>query len=162
MNKSKEFVLSLIRSGRLSGFPEEKAMKADTYNPLRVSNFSEVCNRTYELKHSDNKYTLVVTIKYDPDADFDYCTTNYQMNDGTTMFQLQAFGDILKKICRVETCYTPKFPEGGLKGDYKITYIVGDFVYIGYADDDNAPEDKKWMCWNQKTALPIKFDVEKL
>lgn len=163
MNKSKEFVISRIQSGLLDGFPEERAKEANVYSPMNVPKFSELANQRYELKHSNGQYTLGVTIKYDPDADFDYCTVNYQMNDSTALFQLQAFEDILNKVFSLDTCYEPKVPDKGiLDANFEITYTLGDLVYVGYADDDNAPEDKKWMCWNQKTALPIRFDVEEL
>lgn len=160
MNKSKEFVLSLIRSGRLTGFPEDKAEEADTWNPSTIPGFTEICNKKHKIIHKDG--TVAVEIQYNPNANYDYCSVNYQMNDSTTIFQADAFISILNKIFRLETCYSPKVPDEKLKGDYEITYTIGDFVYIGYYDPDNAPEDKKWMSWNQKTALPIKFDIKKL
>ena len=154
MNKSKEFVLSLIRSGRLTGFPEEKAEIAD------VLKFAKNWSVSREINHEDG--TAMVKIQYDSNADFVYCTVDYQMNDSTALFQADAFVRILNKMARLETCYEPKVPDKKLKGNYEITYTIGDFVYIGYYDPDNAPEDKKWMSWNQKTALPIKFDIKKL
>jgi len=154
MNKSKEFVLSLIRSGRLTGFPEDKAEEANTLK------FADNCTEKHEINHKDG--TVMVEIKYDPNADFDYCTVDYQMNDSTALFQADAFVRILNKMARLKTCYEPKVPDKKLKGNYEITYTIGDFVYIGYYDPDNAPEDKKWMSWNQKTALPIKFDIKKI
>lgn len=160
MNKSKAFVISRIQNGLMSGFPEDKARMANTLNPLTIPIFVKCCDRMQKTTHQDG--TVLSNIKYDPDADFDYCTVNYQMNDSTTMFQYDAFIDILDKLLKLGTCDATKVPEEGLKGDYEITYTIGDFVYVGYYDPDNAPEDKKWMSWNQKTALPIKFDIKKL
>ena len=162
MNKSKEYVLSRIQSSKLTGFPAEKCKYANTISPIEILGFSERLVK-YESTDIDHKYTIEVSIKYDPEADFDYCVVDYQMNDGTLLFQLGAFEDILNKIIRLKTCCATKIPNGELiDGDYKINYTIGDFVYAGYYDPDNAPEDNKWMSWNQKTVLPVKFDIKEV
>lgn len=159
MSKSKEFILSRVKANILDGFSEENCNDADEVSALEIMNYFGMNN---EFKvYADKNIEIDLTIKYDPDADFDYCTINYQMNDSTMLFQIDAFKTILNRILNIGTVYQPKIPNMRLEDNihYEITYTVGDFVFIGYYDPDSAPNDKPWMTWHQKTVLPIKFDI---
>lgn len=101
-----------------------------------------------------------IEVQYNPDADFDYFTTESCICDGTLMFYFDLCREILEKLFFGNTQYKPKLPENYEKDmdKYIIKYVVGDFVFSDEFGEEFATEDKPWMLSRFSVMLPIKID----
>lgn len=172
-NKSIEFVRQRIVSGntdlelsRLNNCYEmsfldavQQCLNEQIYDVIKQNN----CLRLV-LDINDKKANF--SIKYDPDADFEYFTMESCVCDGTLIFLLENIAKIIDKVLHMGTYNTNTLPSDYADNcdKYKATYTVGNLVICSehgeYGVDDWVPEDKKWMRTRWTVMLPIKTEYE--
>jgi hypothetical protein len=186
MNKSLEYITNRIKSGncnniteeefsnmrvipftsRIDGIEENKIipMMRDPYKvpqePWIQSWINRYAKELYEY-NPDNTYT---TLTYNPNADFDYFALETCYCDGTLYFVETLIKNIIHKIIKAKTCYSPaleKYPDGIDFNKHIVHYTVGDFVFNSWITD-SPDSERPWMKDKFTVMLPIKFDIEEI
>lgn len=153
-NKSVCFVKNrLVEQGRSLG--DLFVMKL----PEFISKEIDGINSIEDFHYNSVDLGKTVSLKYNPDADFDYYTSSFNRNDGTFVFMKTAIGQLFQEkfLYKLNTYCTEKenyFTDPNVK---EIIYEVGDFVINCYAEDEHAPKTKKWMNEIFQACLPIKM-----
>ena len=163
MNKSIKFISTLIKEGRFgNGFPHDRSSAGP-------ASFLEVLLRIYPqmqdvLKDNLVSYKLTadgdkarkITIKYEPDADFEWATSKMSYNDGTLLFPFQLHEEILNRVLQGTLYYRLTVPTGYEDNmwDYNIEYSVGDMCWLSEHGDWGI-EDKPWMRQKDSVCLPL-------
>lgn len=168
MNKSQEFIISCIKDGRCSDdFILEEFEDAACYSPFDV--MSEKI-RNYVV---DNSMRVIfhgksingdigesnVVIRYDPNVDFDYFTSDICVHDGTLLFLQEGMYNILNRILSVGTYNISDQPDNWDSHfwDYDYEYTIGDFVVVNNFSVMNTTKEKPWAMDKQIIALPLKW-----
>lgn len=109
---------------------------------------------------NDETKKINIIIQYDPEAEFQYFSTEQCICDSTLLFEIQNMENILNKIIHLETYYSPTLPNDFEEEPWKydLIYTVGDFVTGMEIDDKFAPKDKPWMACRYTAMLPIKME----
>lgn len=172
MGKSIEFVKERIKNGYCSDFT------IDELNNVYEINFIDILKSVFsDLKEDlhNNKITLMVdgtdingrygkrdvSITYNPDANFEYFTTECCVCDGTLYFQAELINKVLRKVLSSSTYnnrksnYNDDYPF-----DYDIEYEVGNFV-INTEYGDFGTEEKPWLHARFTVMLPLTFNAVK-
>lgn len=168
MNKSQEFIIDRIKNGYCSDeFIAEEFEKTLCLRPFKVlpPNLIDLVkddSLTLMLEGetlSGDKGTTKITLRYDPNAEFEYFTSDICTHDGTLTFLMDAIGNIINKLFELGTYNISNIPPDFKDHvwDYDYEYIIGDFVINSQVDDKYAPEDKPWMKEKQIVTLPIKW-----
>lgn len=172
-NKSIEFVKQRIQSGNTGlelnvlddcyemSFIDaaQQCLTEEVYNAVKQNNCLKLV-----LSINDNKADF--SVKYDPDAEFEYFTMISCVCDGTLIFLLENIAEIINKVLYMKTYNTTTLPFDYVEhcDKYKTTYTVGNLVICSefgeYGVDDWVPEDKKWMRTRWTVMLPIKTEYE--
>lgn len=167
MGKSLEFVKQRIANGECNG------MENNEYDTMFECNLLENIENTYGSflwKGDICNYVLdtlegstEITIKYDPDADFEYFTMERCINDGTLYFFEDLFFKVINKLYGFQgdrTYNIKKAPSDFLTNpfNYDIKYTVGNFVCGTENSRDFSLEDKPWMRSRFTVMLPIKME----
>ena len=100
-------------------------------------------------------------MKYNPNADFNYFTTDISTHDGTLLFMGQAIERILSKILTVQTQYREVIPKGFNENDffeYDYFYEVGDILVHSDVGMKNI-NGRNIMGQRDIMMLPIKFSM---
>lgn len=161
MSKSLEYIKRRIEEGNC------KNMSQEEFTNMNVAPLNSLCDKlsvgeTIVLAITKDEDRVIADLTYNPDADFDYFTTENCVCDGTLVFMNELMAKILKKIESLNTCYSPVL-EGLTPEDivnYIIHYEVGDFVTNSHIIEP-PDKDKPWMCDRFTVMLPIKFTIEK-
>lgn len=162
MSKSLEYIKRRIEEGNC------KNMSQEEFTNMNVVPLNSFCDKlsigeNIILAITKDESEVIADLTYNPDAEFNYFTTESCVCDGTLLFMTELIEKILKKVGSLNTYYLPAF-EGISEeelGNYKLHYEVGDFVtnsHIVESPDKNKP----WMCDRFTVMLPIKFTVEKV
>lgn len=170
-DKSLEFVKKRIASGVCNG------MENDKYEHMNEIDFTTIAskiqfNELVEVSENlwktkllfENGKTTEVSVKHNPNAQFDYFSTERCICDGTLLFAVELCKKIFNKILTGQSCYTPKMPKdaGEKPYNYDISFEIGNFVFTEEYGEQFATEDKPWMKSRFTVMLPIKCDfVEK-
>ena len=168
MNKSQEFVINCIKDGRCSDdFVLEEFEDASCYSPFEL-----LSERFYNSLTENIMKTILhgktirddigesnITVKYDPDAEFDYFTSDICVHDGSLVFLAEGMCNILNKILSVGTYNISDQPDNWDSHfwDYDYEYTIGDFVVVNNFSVMNATKEKPWAMDKQIIALPIKW-----
>lgn len=159
--KSKEFVLDIIKSGRCKGMDIEDFENPSEHNFKKTATQYTGLNTFNNVIHGENGKTFEVNIIHDPEADFEYFTTETCRCDGTATFLAELYSKIVTKLLNAETYYTPGFVP---KSDddvwnYGLNYIVGDFVFNNEYDEKRfGTKEKPWLYSRWTVMLPIKCE----
>ena len=167
MGKSLDFVKQRIATGECNG------MENNEYDTMFECNLLENIENTYGSflwKGDICNYVLdtlegstEITIKYDPDADFEYFTMERCINDGTLYFFEDLFFKVINKLYGVQdnrTYNIKKAPSDFLTNpfNYDIKYTVGNFVCSTENFCDFSIGSEPWMRSRFTVMLPIKME----
>lgn len=161
MNKSLEYIKKRIEDGNCKNMHPEEFINMSTVPFNTFLHFEDINDTMTLATTKDNK--TIAELSYNPDADFDYFTTESCVCDGTLIFMKGLMEKVFTKICQLNTYYAPAFKEISEEdfGNYKMHYEVGDFVTNSHIIDP-PDKNKPWMCDRFTVMLPIKFTVEKI
>lgn len=164
MDKSLEFVKERITSGRCNGMENNKyksMIEQDVRELFIGINYTKEVTILADIPYlKGDKPCFNIIIKHDPDADFEYFTTQRCNCDGTFVFFQDLMSECIDKMIHLKTCNVNKEIPKDLTG-YSIIYTVGDFVLEEEFGDEFATKEKPWMRSRFAVMLPIKFDVVK-
>jgi len=132
----------------------------DTHEIIVTVPEGEMMNEVGELLHLTN---YNIHLKYDPDADFEYVTSERITHDGTATFVIYLYSKVLNNILFGQTHDRTKIPEDFYNNinDYKIEIVHGDFVQItehGAFGDTTKP----WLHARDTVLLPVIWNCYKI
>ena len=164
--KSLDFVNQRIKSGLVSGIPEDTK-----FDSMSEVNFLEFCrerniidkDKTYretKCKIVDREEYMTQIIQYNPDADFQYFTMARCRCDGTMLFYLDLMLECIDNMLEFHTWYKEVEIPKELIG-VTLKYTVGDFVLAEEFGDQFTTKEKPWMRSRFTVMLPIKCEVIK-
>ena len=161
MSKSLDFCISTASDPERSGFYDRKwddarELDAELIFDAYIHNER---NLTITGTNSNGENIRVnVMLSFNPDADFQYFTSESCHHDGTLVHSVSLLEKCVSKVCCLGTFYKPL----GEPHDGMTVHIeVGNFVVLNEYDEDGklfAPEDKKWMCERTTVLLPLHMD----
>lgn len=170
MGKSRDFVVSKISDGQITGYglPEawENAMEI---NPIEYAKtwmderMSSGMTFTADAVFDGEIKKVISHIKYDPSAEFDYCTTKQIQHDGTLIFEVELLVELLNRVFQAQTYNKETAPEGFTlrRWEYETDYVIGDVVIHHEYGDQNVP-DKPWIQSRTIAALPVSIKYTKI
>ena len=98
------------------------------------------------------------TLEFNPDADFQYFTSESCLHDGTLVHSISLLEKCVSKVCCLKTFYKPL---GEPRNGITVHVIVGNFVVLNEYDEDGClftPEDKKWLRERTTVLLPLRME----
>ena len=170
MNKSINYINQLIKDypDRVSNDITE--INWDKANTINLMDYIEANIPSLTIKGNTvrvnivNKTTNIVSnvnLKYNPNAKFNYFTTDISTHDGTLLFIGQAIERILSKILTVQTQYINAIPKGFNETDFfehDYFYEVGDILLHSDVGMKNI-NGRNIMGQRDVMMLPIKFSM---
>ena len=162
MNKSLEYIKRRIEDGDCNNMPPEEFVDMSV-TPLTTFWDEVSVGETIILATTKDKSEVIADLTYNPEADFNYFTTESCTCDGTLLFVADLMKEILEKIRSLNTYYTPAFKDINEENlcNYKFHYEVGDFVINSHIIDP-PNKDKPWLCDRFTVMLPIRFTIENI
>jgi hypothetical protein len=169
MDKSLRFIKKRIKSNACLDM-DNNFITLKEYNFIKAFNIitSNKANKELKIKDISNISNTITSkiklnFKYNPNADFQYFTTESCINDGTFMFYFYLMGKILYKLFNGETIYNPLNDEiEKYNGkNIKILYEIGNFVLGDEYDKNFGTKEKPWMNSRFTVMLPIKCSIIK-
>lgn len=174
IGRSSYYILSRIKNGKCNGVNVTKEdlievkfddivtgfINIETLNAIKFDNtIQHVIAMNIDGKNIERKFTII----YDPNAIFDYFTTQRCVCDGTTVAYESLVSEILTDIMLGRTFCKANVPHDYKDNwfNYDIVYTVGNFVFAKEYGEQFAPQDKIWMCSRITAMLPIKFEAIK-
>ena len=121
----------------------------------------------YIAKYKTNKgKEFECHFKYNPNAQFNYCTSERCVCDRTLVFLRELADKCVLKMLELRTynkaILTDDMMKDFNKGKYDIYYEFGNIIcFDEYHESLFATEDKKFLKSRFTTILPIKFDIKK-
>lgn len=134
---SVKFIKKCINEGR-SKYGDRNWDKAEEYNPIEYF-----------------KYYPGANVVYDPDADFEYFTSESSVHDGTLLFEVELIREVVARVAMGYTYYIPKgIPKNKLK------YTIGNIIVLNEYEEsaDWIPQNKPWMHQRTTVCLPLKTE----
>jgi len=163
MNKSIEYIKNtILNRPETINIPKDGWDKAIVINPMKKYKELEpkitINNNKFEIRLECDQGKFINTIEYNPNAEFDYFTTERSTHDGTLIFTLNNIQKILIKILKKETYYT-KIPQDVIDNpfNYNYKYIIGDIIIHQDFGIKNI-NGNKWPGQTDTLVLPIKFE----
>lgn len=166
-DKSLEFVKKRIASGVCNGMENNKYEHMNEIDFLAIvskiqfNELVEVSENLWKTKLLfDNGKTTEISVKYNPNAQFDYFSTESCRCDGTLLFAIEMCKKIFNKILVGQSCYIPKKPKDIEKNpyNYDVYFEVGNFVFAEEYGEQFTTKEKPWMKSRFTVMLPIKCD----
>lgn len=110
-----------------------------------------------------NPVKLDIKLNHDPNAPFDYFTMERCNCDGTLSFFNDLTYRVFHKVCFANTVNKTVLPDDFYENlsQYKVSYVVGNFVYAIEHGKEFATESKPWMLDRFTVMLPIQMSVTK-
>jgi len=149
MSKSFDFVKQRYGEADWAQAVEVDAM--DIFSKTIPAGLIDFKKGVFRVEHDDRKYD--VHVHFDPDADFDYYTTEASANDSTLVFAMELYKKIVAKVITLQTCYKP-YEHGNFEEVY---WTIGNFVYLG---ETCEPQGKPWLTYRMTVLLPLKMEVK--
>lgn len=166
--KSLEFAKKRIASGECGGMENDKFEHMNEVNfhliadNIQFNECVKVSDNLWEVEFlvngTDKKVKL--SVKHNPDAEFDYISVKRCCCDGTLCFFMSLCEEILEKILSGKSACTPKIPKDIEESpeNYDISFEVGNFVFAEEYGEKFATEEKPWMKCRFTAMLPVKCD----
>lgn len=173
--KSIEFVKKIIKSGRCNGIENDTFKYMNEVNFMHVAeklkgldgNLIKFVNNTTHMEvplvntDKGEGFKLNINITHNPNAEFDYFTTESCICDGTLAVARDLMIDIVNKLTPFGTCgKIPKEAEDSIE-NYDIHYTVGDFVVGEEYGKQFATKEQPWLQCEFTVMLPIKCEFIK-
>ena len=116
--------------------------------------------RDFTVTGSDEngeRVNLNISLVFNPDAEFQYFTSESCIHDGTLIFPLSLMEKCVYKVYCLNTYYQP-LGRPGVGSTVKIE--VGNFVILNEFDKDGtfAPDCKEWMSERTTVLLPLRME----
>ena len=158
MSKSLEFCKKRAADSNISCYADrnwDEAKEIDIRNTLDTMLGSK---RQYVLTgktddESNVKYNIFVTVN--PDANFDYFTSDSYLSDGTMLFFIESLQRLLSKVLLLQT-YNKNL--GKPINGCNIHWTIGNYIYLDEFDGDWIPKEKEWMNMRTTVLLPLKME----
>ena len=153
MSKSFDFVLQVINDpSRGSAFRNRNFENAQELSSEDFfdNNFTNKKIRSWSIGSTN------IEISFDPNAEFDYCSSSSMLSDGTLLNTYCTISEIFKRVIGGETCYKPKVSEFSI-GD-TIRYTIGNII-LSVEHGDFGTKEKPWLRERISVMIPIKYDV---
>lgn len=166
-DESLEFVKKRIASGVCNGMENNKYEYMNEIDfptitsKIKFNKCVEISENLWKIKIPfENGETTEISVKYNPNAKFDYFSTESCCCDGTLLFMVELCEKVFEKILTGQSCYTPKMPKDAGKKpyNYDIAFEVGNFVFAEEYGEQFSTKDKRWMKSRFTVMLPIKCD----
>ena len=162
MSNSLIFCKSVASDPSRSNFLDRDFRHADEFGDTRnmLKNFIGN-NRGIVISGKDENGKSIlfdITIDFNPDAKFDYCTSEAIVHDGTYIFMLQAIKECLMKVITGGTYYSKYDPPAS---GSSVHYTIGNAVVLNEYDTKFATKEKPWMQERTTVMLPIKYEIMK-
>lgn len=159
-NKSLEYIRNRIEQGNCVDMPVEE-FKNMYVVPFK-SYFKEcVSDNIFFTIEKDG--CVYADLTYSPNAEFNYFITESCTGDSSHIFMRDLMGNILNKIAKLQTGYSPALKDISQKeldnGDYIFHYEVGDFIANSYTIEP-PDKDKPWMHERFTVMLPVKVTLK--
>lgn len=150
MNKPEEFVLKRIASHDIIVNDDKDKISLQKTNVFPVSDYikgaktKEGLEQEYKMVKKNNCIDILMKsetgeniefkIKYDNNAQYEYCTTQISTHDGTLIFQFEAIKELLVRIFTCSTYNKETAPNDYLinQSKYITEYTIGDIVIVSY------------------------------
>lgn len=113
--------------------------------------------RSFHIKgktDQGDEISFEVSLSFDPNADFDYFTSDSCIHDGTLTFIRGAMDKCVRNVCFART-YNKNVGEP--KSGDSIKYVIGNFVVLNEYDGQFVPIDKPFMRERTTVLLPLKM-----
>ena len=170
MNNSVKYIKRLVKEYPDRVSDDIKILDLDKINEINLMTYIE--NNIKSLKVKENKVDVQllneeankfvnVNLKHNPNAEFNYFTTDISTHDGTLLFMGQAIERILSKILTAQTQYREVIPKGFNENDffeYDYFYEVGDILLHSDVGMKNI-NGRNIMGQRDIMMLPIKFSM---
>lgn len=139
MSKSLDFILERCKD------PQSPYYDRKWQDAIRLPVTGDLFNSLFGVT-ADN-----VSVRYDPDAEFEYFVSSSSRHDGTLLFELETMGIVANKICSGASYFAPTPPLSDRK-----TYIIGDLVLLNEYGEEFGTQEKPWMRMRTTVCLPVK------
>lgn len=159
MNRSIDYIKKRIADGNCNGMTTEEFSNMAWVS----SEFIIKSDTGIDIIATTKDDDVVADLRYNPDAEFNYFTTETCTCDGTLLFMRELMDKIAHKIKSLNAYYAPMLkdiPEDKLD-EYKMSYEIGDFVTNSYIIEP-PDKSKPWLCDKFTVMLPIRFTIEKI
>ena len=170
LNNSVKYIKRLVKEYPDRVSDDIKILDLDKINEINLMTYIE--NNIKSLKVKENKVDVQllneeankfvnVNLKHNPNAEFNYFTTDISTHDGTLLFMGQAIERILSKILTAQTQYREVIPKGFNENDffeYDYFYEVGDILVHSDVGMKNI-NGRNIMGQRDIMMLPIKFNM---
>ena len=163
MNNSINFIKNKISNDQTNKMPVDGWDNAEVLNPIKQ--YMRLLPDLEESLEKKSEFTLVadcdkgkskITVKYDPNSEFDYFSTRSITHDGTLLFTLDAIEELLLRPFKLATM--PK--DSGINQsnffEFDYQYTVGDIVLHRDFGMKNI-NGNHWHGETDTIVLPIKF-----
>lgn len=153
MSKSLDFCKWVAKER--SNYGDRDFSQATEYSAKEI--FHQYMNGETEIKltgkDDDGEFSIDITVEFNPDADFHYCTSASSCHDGSLLFLSQCIEKCVYNVIGLRT-YDKTVGEPQ-SGDH-IKYTVGNFVVINEYDTEKfATEEKPWLMERTTVMLPL-------
>lgn len=167
MNRSIEFIKSVIDTGRVGdeyerlGWDEAETFNIFDFAKTEVTGSKNEHTFYYPAAKLDDGYEfpLTIVVRYSPDADFQYISSDICSHDGTLIFVLEAMNRVFNKVASGKSIDVRLIEQ--IHSDirnHSILYEIGDMCVNTQFRESKNPE-KPWLMSHQTVALPIKMTL---
>lgn len=160
MSNSLEFCKKRALDPNVSSYADRDWSKAKEYGIENLLDELLSGHREYKLTGRDEfgePISYNVKIEIDPDADFDYFSSDSFLCDGTMIFLAESLEKMIKKIVSVMT-YNKNL--GKPTNGCTVNYTIGNAVILSEFDGDWIPKSKPWLRERTTVLLPLKMSWE--
>ena len=160
MSKSLDFCKNRASNPDISGYADRDWNNAVEQNIADWLDLIVKGVRSYKFTgHLDDGTEVFynINLEINPDADFDYFTSDSFICDGTLIFLAESVDKMLRKILMLGT-YNKSLGEP--PNGCTVNWIIGNAVILSEYDGDWIPEDKQWMRERITVLIPLKVWYE--
>lgn len=167
-NQSLSFIKTRIKKGHINGYSLthiDEITELPLKSALNIFNSNWVKNFLSSglLIESDTEFgKLTISVKYNPIANFEYCTMESCRNDGTIVFFEELIERNIMKVFCGQTYNSAKIPKDFYDciDNYEMNYEIGDLVLTSEYNPKFTTREKPWMLSRFTAFLPIKMDFK--
>ena len=167
MNRSIEFIKSVIDAGRVgdeyerAGWDEAETFNIFDFAKMDVTGGKSEYTFYYPAAKLDDgpEFPLTIVVRYNPDADFQYVSSDICSHDGTLIFMLEAMNRVFNKVASGKSVDVRLIDQ--IHSDIRnnsLLYEIGDMCVNTQFKESKNPE-KPWLMSHQTVALPIKMTL---
>lgn len=160
MSKSLEFCKARAMNPDISSYSDRNWDCTAEEDPTPIIDIVLRGARKYTVTgHLDDSTEVEyhVNIEINPDAEFDYFTSDSFISDGTLLFLAESYDKILRRVVSIET-YNKEL--GPPRNGCTVHYVIGNLVRVLEYDGNWIPEDRPFLRERTTVFLPLKVWYE--